>query len=230
MSNNINHELKTPVGVIKGYMDTIIQNPDMPTELRQRFLGKAQQHMDRLCSLLNDLSAITRLENGASDIIREMVQLNDLMLTISSEIETAHFVTNNTRFKFELPLVCNVVGNYNLLYAMFINLIRNADLHSHGTECGLRFMGEEDDRYIFSFYDNGTGIEEEHLQHLFERFYRVDKGRSRKAGGTGLGLPIVKNTITALGGDITVRNREEGGLEFVFSLIKWTEEEDISTE
>ena len=95
---------------------------------------------------------------------------------------------------------------------------------SHGTECGLRFMGEEDDRYIFSFYDNGTGIEEEHLQHLFERFYRVDKGRSRKAGGTGLGLPIVKNTITALGGDITVRNREEGGLEFVFSLIKWTEE------
>lgn len=224
MSNNINHELKTPVGVIKGYMDTIIQNPDMPTELRQRFLGKAQQHMDRLCSLLNDLSAITRLENGASDIIREMVQLNDLMLTISSEIETAHFVTNNTRFKFELPLVCNVVGNDNLLYAMFINLIRNADLHSHGTECGLRFMGEEDDRYIFSFYDNGTGIEEEHLQHLFERFYRVDKGRSRKAGGTGLGLPIVKNTITALGGDITVRNREEGGLEFVFSLIKWTEE------
>lgn len=223
MSNNINHELKTPVGVIKGYLDTIQQNPDMPTELRQSFLGKAQQHMDRLCSLLNDLSAITRLENGASDIIREMVPLNDLMMTISSEIESAHFIKNDIKFSFDLPVDCNVVGNYNLLYGMFINLIRNADLHSHGTKCGLKLTGEENGMYKFSFYDNGTGIDEEHIPHLFERFYRIDKGRSRKAGGTGLGLPIVKNTVTALNGTMSVRNRPEGGLEFIFTLVKWSE-------
>lgn len=223
MSNNISHELKTPVGVIKGYLDTISQNPDMPTELRQNFLDKAQSHMDRLCSLLNDLSAITRLENGASDIIREMVPLNDLMMTISSEIETAHFVKNDIRFCYDLPVDCNVVGNYNLLYGMFINLLRNADLHSHGTECGVKYLGEEGEMLKFSFYDNGTGLDEEHLPHLFERFYRVDKGRSRKAGGTGLGLPIVKNTVTALGGTMYVQNREGGGLEFIFTLIKWDE-------
>lgn len=224
MSNNINHELKTPVGVIKGYLDTIQQNPDMPVELRQNFIGKAQQHMDRLCSLLNDLSAITRLENGSNDIIREMVPMNDLLMTIGMEMETAHIATNNIRLTFDLPLDCNVVGNYNLLYGMFINLIRNADLHSHGTECGLRLLGEEDGMYRFSFYDNGTGIDEEHIPHLFERFYRIDKGRSRKAGGTGLGLPIVKNTVTALGGTMYVQNRAEGGLEFIFTLVKWTEE------
>lgn len=223
MSNNINHELKTPVGVIKGYLDTIQQNPDMPAELRQSFLEKAQQHMDRLCSLLNDLSTITRLENGANDIIREMVPLNDLMMTISSEIESAHFIKNDIKLCFDLPVECNVVGNYNLLYGMIINLIRNADLHSHGTECGLRLTGENNGMYTFSFYDNGTGIGEEHIPHLFERFYRIDKGRTRKAGGTGLGLPIVKNTITALNGTISVRNRSEGGLEFIFTLIKWTE-------
>ena len=149
-----------------------------------------------------------------------MVQLNDLMLTISSEIETAHFVTNNTRFKFELPLVCNVVGNYNLLYAMFINLIRNADLHSHGTECGLRFMGEEDDRYIFSFYDNGTGIEEEHLQHLFERFYRVDKSHSKTIGGTGLGLSIVKHAAIYHNAEIKVKSELDKGTSITVMFNK----------
>ena len=101
---------------------------------------------------------------------------------------------------------------------------RNADFHSHGTECGVKLISENKREYRFSFYDNGTGVGEEHLAHLFERFYRIDKGRSRKVGGTGLGLPIVKNTINVMGGAITVSNRPEGGLEFRFTLLKWTEE------
>jgi len=82
----------------------------------------------------------------------------------------------------------------------------------------LELVAEDDDFYTFKYYDNGTGVEEEHIPYLFERFYRIDAGRSRKAGGTGLGLPIVKNTILTHGGKITVRNRPNGGLEFTFTL------------
>ena len=87
---------------------------------------------------------------------------------------------------------------------------------------GIKLVVESEKHYTFSFYDNGVGVEPDHLPHLFERFYRVDAGRSRKSGGTGLGLPIVKNTIEALGGSISVHNRTEGGLEFLFTLEKWT--------
>lgn len=86
---------------------------------------------------------------------------------------------------------------------------------------GLELMAESQRYYTFAFWDNGVGVAEEHIPHLFERFYRVDAGRSRKMGGTGLGLPIVKNTIEAMGGTITVRNRPEGGLSFLFTLEKW---------
>ena len=104
---------------------------------------------------------------------------------------------------------------------MLLNLIRNAAEYSHGSEIKLRLINETAKYYTFSFADNGVGVPQEHIPHLFERFYRVDTGRSRKVGGTGLGLPIVKNTITTLGGTISVRNGAAGGLEFVFTLPKW---------
>ena len=169
LTNNINHELKTPVGVIKGYLDTIADHPEMDEASRTRFIGKAQEHMERLCNMLNDLSTITRLEEGDSGVMRERV-----------------------------------------------------DFHSHGTDCGIKIVKQNSREYVFSFYDNGNGVEEEHLPHLFDRFYRIDKGRSRKVGGTGLGLPIVKNTINVLGGYIRVQNYKPHGLEFRFSLMKWT--------
>ncbi|MDE7397139.1 MAG: HAMP domain-containing histidine kinase [Muribaculum sp.] len=222
MSSNINHELKTPVGIIKGYLETILQNPDMSDDQRVMFLQKASANMDRLCSLLNDLSAITRLERGANEIIREKVDLTDLMVSISSELESSG-ATPNVKFWFDLPVGIEVVGNYNLLYGMFMNLIRNANLHSYGTECYLRLESESPEFYTFIFGDNGAGVAEPHLEHLFERFYRVDKGRTRKVGGTGLGLPIVKSTVEAMGGTIEVRNdpaHGHTGLQFVFTLPK----------
>jgi signal transduction histidine kinase len=82
----------------------------------------------------------------------------------------------------------------------------------------VSLIGRNDNYYSFTFYDNGTGVDEEHLPHLFDRFYRIDKGRSRKLGGTGLGLPIVKSSINKMGGSITVRNRKGGGLEYIFTL------------
>ncbi len=224
LSNNINHELKTPVGVIKGYLDTMADHPEMDEASRQRFIGKAQEHMTRLCNMLSDLSSITRLEDGGKGVMREKVDFHELMSNVESELASIQ-LNNGVVFSFDIPAKCYVLGNYNLLYGMIVNLIRNADFHSKGTMCRLELVGQNSREYRFVFFDNGTGVGEEHLPHLFERFYRIDKGRSRKAGGTGLGLPIVKNTVNIMGGTILVQNHKPHGLEFVFTLIKWKEEQ-----
>lgn len=223
LSNNINHELKTPVGVIKGYLDTMAEHTDMDEASRTRFIKKAQEHMERLCNMLNDLSSITRLEEGGKGVMRERVDFHDLLANVESELGSIK-LNNGVKFSYDVPPHCYVIGNYNLLYGMVINLIRNADFHSHGTMCRLEMTGENNREYKFSFYDDGTGVDEEHLPHLFERFYRIDKGRSRKVGGTGLGLPIVKNTVNVMGGTIRVQNHKPKGLEFIFTLSKWREQ------
>lgn len=219
MSSNINHELRTPISVIKGYLDTIMANPDMDPEACRNFVAKAQNHADRLVSLIQDVSAITRLEDGADRISTSPMNFHDLVFTLSSEIEESH-VLDNMVFNYDIPMDCDVMGNYNLLSAMIMNLARNSAAYSKGTMCELLYAGEDGNSYIFVFRDNGVGVGEEHLSHLFERFYRVDSGRARKAGGTGLGLSIVESTVTSHGGTITVENRPEGGLSFRFTLPK----------
>ena len=94
-------------------------------------------------------------------------------------------------------------------------------LHSKGTEIGIHLIAESEQFYTFAFWDNGHGVDPANIPHLFDRFFRVDSGRSRKTGGTGLGLPIVKNTIEAMGGVLSAHNRSNGGLEFVFTLKKY---------
>lgn len=217
--NNINHELKTPIGVIRGYIDTILQDPDMSPEMRVHFLERAQTNVERLCSLMNDVSTMTRLDENTGNISFDEVDFHDLVYTIHSDIEATNFAPGMA-FEFDIPLGCKVRANESLLNGMIMNLVRNAVLHSHGTEMGLDLIAESARFYTFSFYDNGCGVANEHIPHLFERFYRVDLGRSRKVGGTGLGLPIVKSTIMSFGGTISVHNRSTGGLEFVFTLPK----------
>ena len=223
LTNNINHEIKTPVGIIRGYLESIIADPEMDTATRNRFLDRMLMNVERLTDLLNDVSTMTRLENGADMIAVEKIDMLDLVYQIESDLP-ANNLSGNLEFSFDIPFECNVSGNYNLIQGMICGLIRNAALHSGGTEIGLRMISENKRFYVFSFYDNGNGVSSEHIPHLFERFYRVDTGRSRKMGGTGLGLPIVKSTIISLGGTISVHNRSTGGLEFIFTLPKWTEE------
>ncbi|WP_303023752.1 sensor histidine kinase [Duncaniella muris] len=223
LTNNINHEIKTPVGIIRGYLESIIAAPEMDTATRNRFLDRMLMNVERLTDLLNDVSTMTRLENGADMIAVEKIDMHDLVYQIESDLP-ANNLSGNLEFSFDIPFECNVSGNYNLIQGMICGLIRNAALHSGGTEIGLRMISENKRFYVFSFYDNGNGVSSEHIPHLFERFYRVDTGRSRKMGGTGLGLPIVKSTIISLGGTISVHNRSTGGLEFIFTLPKWTEE------
>ena len=223
LTNNINHEIKTPVGIIRGYLESIIADPEMDTATRNRFLDRMLMNVERLTDLLNDVSTMTRLENGADMIAVEKIDMHDLVYQIESDLP-ANNLSGNLEFSFDIPFECNVSGNYNLIQGMICGLIRNAALHSGGTEIGLRMISENKRFYVFSFYDNGNGVSSEHIPHLFERFYRVDTGRSRKMGGTGLGLPIVKSTIIFLGGTLSVHNRSTGGLEFIFTLPKWTEE------
>lgn len=219
LTNNINHELKTPVGVIRGYLETVLSSDDMDEETKRYFLTRALSNVERLCSLLNDVSTMTRLDEGSGKIIFNEINFHDFIFTIKEDLKQSGTL-NKMNFEYNIPLKCSVMANQNLLNSAITNLARNAAIHSHGTEMGINLVSESDKFYTFAFWDNGQGVPEEHVPHLFERFYRVEAGRSRKSGGTGLGLPIVKSTIESLGGAISVYNRHNGGLEFLFTLKK----------
>ena len=124
------------------------------------------------------------------------------------------------RVNIDFPQQVEIVGSPSLLTSIFRNLADNAAAYSGGRDIFIRLLSDTPEECTVSFADNGIGIGEEHLPHIFERFYRIDKGRSRKQGGTGLGLAIVKNAVMIHGGTITARNRKRGGLEFVFTLKK----------
>ncbi len=224
ITNNLNHELKTPIGVIRGYLDTIQSNPEMDEATLRRFIDRAHQNVERLCSMIEDVSTITRLDEGSSNIPMEDVDLHELVFNIEHDL-TASGTLGNMEFVNEIPLSCHVKGNSTLLISMFTNLCRNAVAHSKGTKIGVKLIIESKKFYTFGFWDNGQGVENEHLNRLFERFYRIDAGRSRKVGGTGLGLPIVKSTVEAHNGTISVHNRATGGLEFIFTLPKFIPED-----
>ena len=229
LTDNISHELKTPVGIIRGYLDTILENPDMEADMRNHFLDKTQSQVLRLCNLLEDLSTMTRLDQGATRIPMEAINFGDLVAALSTDIAESG-IARSMVFTYNIPDDCIIKGNSSLLTAALMNLVKNAVNYSKGTEMGIDFLARNQRFYTFVFYDNGTGVGQEHIPHLFERFYRVDKGRSRKVGGTGLGLPIVRSTFNTMGGSITVRNRETGGLEFVFTLPLWRDKEKKAPE
>ncbi|MDE5912189.1 MAG: hypothetical protein K2G81_00920 [Muribaculaceae bacterium] len=219
MTNNINHELKTPVGIIKGYLDTIISDPDIPPSLRDSFLKKAQAHTDRLSDLLKDVSTLTRLDEGSNQVEISDFDFHDLVFSLASDLEVSK-MAGAMEFTYNIPADCWVQANYSLVMNAMLNLVRNAAAYSKGSRISLNLIDRSEVDYTFSFADNGNGVAEEHLPHLFERFYRVDEGRARKSGGTGLGLPIVQITFNTLGGSISVRNARPHGLEFIFTLPK----------
>lgn len=220
LTNNINHELKTPIGVIKGYLDTIVDSPDMDEDTRRHFLIKARDHANRLVNLVADVSAITRLEEGENQIGTEQLDFHELVYVFANDARESG-ILGHFDMEIDIPLGLYINGNGNLLVGVLMNLTKNAVNYSGGTRIKVEYLGEDADFYHFAFFDNGNGVPEVSIQHLFDRFYRIDSGRTRKAGGTGLGLAIVYNTIKAHGGKITVRNRTEGGLEFDFTLPKW---------
>jgi len=225
LTNNLNHELKTPIGILKGYIDTIYENPDMDNEIRAHFLKNCTQQINRLVDMVTDLSTMARLEGGVSNIPTEKLDFYDVVNSIVFDI-TESGMAGDMKFVNAIPIGTFIRGNFNLLNNMIANLAKNAIAYSGGSEMGVKLLASNKRFYSFAFYDNGKGIPDDLIPRLFERFFRVDSGRSRKKGGTGLGLPIVKTTVLTLGGTISARNSRTGGLEFVFTLPIWTDNND----
>ena len=217
LTNNINHELKTPVAAIQGYLETLLANPSLDAQRRTDFLEKSAAQTER--RLLADISTITRMDEASQLIQKERVVLNDLIAEVTADMELKP-ADQRLRVNIDFPQQVEIVGSPSLLASIFRNLADNAAAYSGGRDIFIRLLSDTPEECTVSFADNGIGIGEEHLPHIFERFYRIDKGRSRKQGGTGLGLAIVKNAVAIHGGTITARERERGGLEFVFTLKK----------
>jgi len=217
LTNNINHEIKTPVSAIQVCIETMLDHEDMDKRKRKEFMQRCMNNIDRLKHLLSDVSQITRMDDAPASIIKEKV---DLAGIISETVEDCMpmAVSRSMRIVNEITGPLPFYGNQDLLASVFHNLIDNAIAYSGGTCVMLRLLDYDTNKIVISVSDNGSGVPPEHLPHLFERFYRIDKGRSRATGGTGLGLSIVKNAVILHNGTITVGNRTSGGLTFTITF------------
>ena len=219
LTQNIAHELKTPVASIQGYLETILDNPHINEQTKEQFLQRCYAQSERLTSLLHDISTLNRLDDGSDMIDFEAVDITQLVADITKETALVRQERKMT-FDNQLPERIVVKGNRSLLYSVFRNLTDNAIAYAGEGRTITLEAREQGNKWHFIFRDNGQGVPPEHLARLFERFYRVDKGRSRKMGGTGLGLAIVKNAVLLHGGTIRVSNLPEGGLKFEFTIKK----------
>lgn len=217
LTNNLNHELKTPVAMMQACLETLVDHPDMDKEKREEFLSRSYKAAVRLGQLLDDLSTVTRMDEAPSSIVRSEVNAADLFRGIVDDL-TPQAKSANMTIVTMMPESIMINGNPGLLRSMLSNLIVNAIKYSEGTTIEVSGRLLPDNRLSLIVADNGVGVAPEHLQRIFERFYRVDVGRSREVGGTGLGLSIVKNAVTLHGGEIKVANRSRGGLEFSIFL------------
>lgn len=207
LTNNINHELKTPVASILVSLDLLDDHPDLPETKKRELMGRIRGNAGRLSALLKDVSTITRMEDGQGMIDKKRIDLTALINDIADE----------ARPRTEMQIDVNIPrlwinGDRMLLESIFHNLIDNAIAHSEGSEIHIT----ADEAGNFKVWDNGKGIDARHLPHIFERFYRVDDGRTRSTGGTGLGLSIVKNAVAVHGGSIRAVSTK--GLLFEFNL------------
>ena len=220
LTQNVSHELKTPVSSIQGYLETILSNPDLSPDKRQFFLERCYSQSTRLTGLLRDISVLNRLDEASEMFDLTEVNITKLIAEIqkecSQDMEEKHITS-----EIILPGDPTVFGNNSLLYSIFRNLYDNAIAYAgENIRITVNCYKEDPKYYYFSFSDNGVGIPEEHINRIFERFYRVDKGRSRKIGGTGLGLSIVKNGVNFHKGQISAKSSPGKGVTFFFTLKK----------
>lgn len=211
LTQNAAHELKTPAASISGYLETLLGNKDLDAEKRTYFLEKCYAQSQRMSRLLNDMSTLTRLDEAA--IERPNTEIDAILILQGILAETQSlFDKQNIILTTSLPNQLMMSGDSALIYSMFRNIIDNTLSYAVGATSFKVSAQQSGEEIEFTFADNGVGVNAAHLPHLFERFYRVDKGRSRKLGGTGLGLAIVKNIAVQYGGTATAETTPGGGL------------------
>lgn len=219
LTNNINHELKTPVASISVCLETLLSGIALSEEKRQELIERCYVNNERLRRLLDEVSLITRMEDGSALIEKRPLVINYIIDEIAEELKV---MPEKERFTLhvDFPLRVMLDGNLSLIGSIFHNLTENAIAYSGGKNIYITLLELNSTECRIRFEDDGCGVEEKQLSRLFERFYRVDKGRSRQKGGTGLGLSIVKHAVQFHGGTIIATNRPEGGLRFDFSLAR----------
>ena len=227
LTQNAAHELKTPAASIHAYLESILDNPDMPEDKKKHFLERCYAQSERMSKLLQDMSALTKLDEMDDRQSRENYHLVNVLHIIQNALDDTALQLHEKGItpSLQVPKHIEVNGDASLLYSIFRNLIDNAIAYATGAS-RLDIVCKETEsegRHFYEFLvsDNGPGVEPQHLDHIFERFYRIDKGRSRKLGGTGLGLAIVKNAVAAHGGTTTAKLTPGGGLTIHFTLARF---------
>ena len=218
MTGNIAHELRTPVTSICGYLETVLEQ-QLEKEKERNFLSKAYNQTLVLSELIRDMGLITKIEEAPQSFHLEAVSIQSLLQSIYHDLEIPMKEKNITmEWLVSDDVIIN--GNRNLLYSIFRNLTDNVIRHAgNNVNIIVNCFRKDPDFYHFSYSDTGIGIiDEQHLNRMFERFYRINEGRTRDTGGSGLGLSIVKNAILLHKGTIVAKNKASGGLEFLFKL------------
>lgn len=219
LTENAAHELKTPAATIEGYLETLVCNPSMPEDKRLVFLERCYSQSQRMSRLLADMNMLTRLDEA--QISRPLTAVDAAVVIRQIAEETlAQFAALNIQLELDIPDSIPLNGDASLVYSLFRNIFNNTLNYALGATFFKVQVQVSADKYTFLFIDNGVGVPNEHLPHIFERFYRIDKGRSRRLGGTGLGLAIVKNIALQYAGSANAVQTPGGGLTIEIELSK----------
>lgn len=217
----MSHELKTPIATVKSYVETLLDGAQYDPADLDRFLKIVLKQNDRLAAIVDDLLTLSRLQSAPAS---QQLALNQQdacgLLQTSSDICQARADAKSIQIEQKCKAPINIMADESLMTQAVVNLLDNAIKYSNENTIITLSVVLEEDQVRLSVCDQGPGIAEEHIPRLFERFYRVDKSRSRRIGGTGLGLAIVKHIANTHGGQVEVANRGGAGSCFTISLPK----------
>lgn len=218
---NVSHELKTPMTSLQGYLETLLDGGIDDPSINKKYLQKAVRNAERMISIIDDLESITSLESGEIQMQYNVFDICALTKEVFDDLEIS---AGQLHIKMEIKQGCDrpflVQADEKQIREVLVNLISNSIKYGKEngrTSAGFYTMG---DNILIEVSDNGIGIAKEHISRVFERFYRIEKSRSRDFGGTGLGLSIVKHILEAHNQSITVRSSENEGSTFGFTLAK----------